>query len=142
MLAQFVYEGAFACAPWFLPRCTLLANKVIVPLQLLVKSECIHAVWCFRGQPAIPRTWIGKGESMSERKGWGSSGGRLHEPCLPAPLLEQQLTASATSLSPWPPLPPPASSSLVSRGRSPCGLLLLSRYESQVRHMPASQPCS
>lgn len=58
--------------------------------------------------------WIGNGESMSEKRGWGSSGAQPHERCPQVRLLEPLPIAFAMSLSPWPPLPPPESSSPVS----------------------------
>lgn len=67
-----------------------------------------------REQPGTPRIWIGSGESMSEKRGWGNSGGQPRERCPLARLLEPLPTVFAMSLSPWPPPPPPESNSPVS----------------------------
>jgi len=67
-----------------------------------------------REQLGTPRIWIGSGESMSEKRGWGNSVGRPRERCPPARLLEPLPTAFAMSPSPWPPPPPPESNSPVS----------------------------
>lgn len=74
----------------------------------------VYPSFCPREQPETPKTWIGSGESTSEKRGWGSCGGqpREHWPLAHPP--EPLPTVSAMSQSPWPPPPPPESSSLVS----------------------------
>lgn len=99
---------------------------------LSVIEHCVFSVWgccclscltamcgmgfsLLREQPGTLRIWIGSGESMSERRGWGSSEGQPREHCPLAHLPEPLPTVFAMSPSPWPPPPPPESSSPVRR---------------------------
>lgn len=97
-----------------------------------VMEHCVFSVWgccclscltavrgvgvslLLREQPEILRIWIGSGESMSEKRGWGNSGGQPRERCPPAHLLGPLPTVFVMSPSPWPPPLPPESNSPVS----------------------------